>query len=213
MSFILPVPADQRPRRFGQLYPGLALYGFSTALLVNAHLGLSPWDVFHQGLSKKLGISIGIMTIIVSAAVLLLWIPLRQRVGVGTISNGILIGVSVDVSLHFLPVAHGMPARVSFLLAGVLGNGLATGLYIGAGLGPGPRDGLMTGIAARGHSIRLVRTSLELAVLALGWFLGGSIGAGTVLYALSIGPLVHILLPRLMVGRAESIGSAEPHGT
>ena len=133
------------------------------------------------------------------AAVLLLWIPLRQRPGVGTACNVIVIGTVIDLVLALVPAPHALPLRWASLLAGVALNGVATACYIGAGLGPGPRDGLMTGIARRGHSLRLVRTSIELSVLAAGWLLGGTVGVGTVLYAVSIGPLVHLLLPRLTI--------------
>lgn len=194
-----------------QLFPGLALYGFSTALLVRANLGLDPWDVFHQGAARRTGFSIGVATIAVSALVLLLWIPIRQRPGFGTISNGILIGAFVDLSLRFLERPEALTLRYGFLVAGILLNGLATGMYIGAGLGPGPRDGLMTGLAGRGHSIRVVRTSIEVSVLVLGWLLGGSVGVGTVAYALSIGPLAHVLIPALTVGDSMIAGRPEDH--
>lgn len=203
LSFLLPVPGDSRARRFVQLYAGLLLYGFSVALLIEADLGLDPWDVFHQGIAVKTGISIGLVTVLVSAAVLLLWIPLRQRPGVGTISNGLLVGLAMDASLYILPAPSMLGAQVAFLVGGVALNALATGLYIGAGLGPGPRDGLMTGLAARGHSIRVVRTAIELGVLICGYLLGGSVGVGTVLYALSIGPLAHVTIPLFQIGKAE----------
>lgn len=211
MSLLLPVPTDRRLRRLGQLHPGLAIYGFSTALLVRANLGLDPWDVFHQGVALRSGFSLGMVTIATSAVVLLLWIPIRQRLGVGTISNGILIGVFVDLSLHFLPTPTDVALRVGFLIAGILLNGFATGLYIGAGLGPGPRDGLMTGLARDGRSIRVVRTSIEVTVLVFGWLLGGSVGVGTVAYALAIGPLAHVLIPALTVGTPAAPGRPEDH--
>lgn len=194
-----------------QLFPGLALYGFSTALLVRANLGLDPWDVFHQGAAGRIGLTIGVVTIAVSAVVLLLWIPIRQRPGFGTICNGILVGVFMDMSLHYLAEPDRLWLRGVFLASGVLLNGVATGMYIGAGLGPGPRDGLMTGLARRGHSIRVVRTSIEVSVLLLGWILGGSVGVGTVVYALSIGPLAHVLIPALTVGDAAVVGRPEDH--
>ena len=155
-----------------QLYAGLALYGFSSALMVEAALGLNPWDVLHQGLSRVTDVSIGLWTIAVGVAVLFLWIPLRQRPGLGTISNAIVIGLIVDASLVFLPTLESLPWRAGLLALGIALNGMATGLYIGAGLGPGPRDGLMTGFARDGRSIRVVRTLLELAVLGMGWALG-----------------------------------------
>ncbi|MCW2647572.1 MAG: hypothetical protein JWP07_3681 [Pseudonocardiales bacterium] len=183
-------------RRGLQLYIGLLLYGLAGALQVRSGLGLDPWDVLHQGLSRHLGLAIGTMVIIVGVAVLLLWIPLRQRPGIGTISNVVLIGVSMNVSLMWLPHVHATPWRVADMIAGVLLCGVATGMYIGANLGPGPRDGLMTGLARRtGRSIRLTRTSLEVTVLGIGWLLGGTVGVGTVVFALGIGPLVHVFMP------------------
>jgi uncharacterized membrane protein YczE len=187
-------------RRLAQLYAGLVLYGVSMALQIEAGLGLDPWDVFHQGVAEHTGLSFGTVVIATGVVVLLAWIPLRQRPGIGTVSNVVVIGIAVDVSLALLPAAASDPAAVAMLLAGVGLNGVASGAYIGAGLGPGPRDGLMTGLVAHtGGSIRVVRTSIEVAVLAVGAALGGTVGVGTVLYALSIGPLVHVLLPRMTV--------------
>ena len=154
--------------RLVQLYGGLLLYGISSSLLVLAGLGLDPWDVFHQGFSRTFGLAIGTWTIIVGAGVLLLWIPLRQRPGIGTISNVVLVGAVMNVVLGEVHAPHAFGWRIACLVAGVLSCGVATGAYIGAGLGPGPRDGLMTGLAARGHSIRVVRTVIELAMLAVG---------------------------------------------
>jgi len=179
-----------------QLYVGLVLFGVSIALMVQAGLGLDPWDVFHQGLAERSGLRFGWVVIGVSALVLILWFPLRQHPGIGTVSNVVVVGLAVDASLAALPEPREIPLRIAFLVTGILANGVATGLYIGAGLGPGPRDGLMTGLAARGHSIRLARTAIELSVLAAGWLLGGTVGAGTVLYAVSIGPLAHYFIPR-----------------
>lgn len=186
-------------RRLLNLYLGLVLFGVSSAMIVASGLGLGPWDVFHQGLSKQVGVSLGWVVIAVGLAVLLLWIPLRQRPGLGTISNAIVIGLVIDATLTLLSQPASMAGRAGVLVAGVVINGVATGLYIGAGLGPGPRDGLMTGLAARGHSIRVVRTAIELTVLVIGWILGGTVGVGTILYALSIGPLAHFFIPRLAV--------------
>ena len=177
-----------RVRRLVQLYAGLVLFGVSSSMLLLAGLGVDPWDVFHQGLSRRLGLGVGTWAIIVGVAVLLLWIPLRQRPGFGTLSNVLVVGVVIDVMLAVVPPVHGLAARILVMTAGVVLNGIATGAYIGAGLGPGPRDGLMTGLAARGHSIRVVRTSIELTVLLTGWVLGGTVGVGTVVYALAIGP-------------------------
>src|SRR5664279_434219 len=183
-------------RRLAQLYIGLLLYGFAAALQVRAGLGLDPWDVFHQGTARHVGLAIGTVLIIVGALVMLLWIPLRQRPGLGTASNVVLIGVSLNVSLQLVPVVHGIGWRIIVLTTGIVLGGVATGMYIGARFGPGPRDGLMTGLAGRtGRSIRLVRTGLELSVLAVGWLLGGTVGIGTVAYAVAIGPLAQIFLP------------------
>jgi uncharacterized membrane protein YczE len=195
--------AMHRPaRRLAQLYAGLVLYGVSMALQIEAGLGLDPWDVFHQGVAEHTGLSFGTVVIVTGAVVLLAWVPLRQRPGIGTVSNVFVIGIAVDVSLALLPAAASDPVAVAMLLAGVGLNGVASGAYIGAGLGPGPRDGLMTGLVTRtGGSIRVVRTSIEVAVLAVGAALGGTVGLGTVLYALSIGPLVHVLLPRMTVAQ------------
>ncbi|MFI6442341.1 YitT family protein [Streptomyces sp. NPDC050759] len=182
-------------RRLIQLYVGLALYGASSALLVEAGLGLEPWGVLHQGLAELTGLSIGVVSIIVGAAVLLLWIPLRQRPGLGTVSNVFVVGIAMDATLAAVPEVHGLAVRIPLLLAGILLNGVATGLYIAAAFGPGPRDGLMTGLHRRtGRSIRLMRTAVEVAVVVTGFALGGTIGIGTVLYAVSIGPLAQLFL-------------------
>jgi uncharacterized membrane protein YczE len=180
-----------------RLYVGLAGFGISLALMVRADLGLGPWDVLHQGIARQLGVQLGWVTIAVSALVLFAWIPLRQRPGLGTASNVVLVGLSVNATLDVLPGTNDAYRRVALLLGGVVLNAVATGLYIGAGFGPGPRDGLMTGLAARGYSLRAARTGIEFAALALGFGLGGSIGIGTLVYGLSIGSLVHRVLPRL----------------
>ena len=183
-------------RRLLQLFVGLTLYGACMALMLRATLGLDPWDVFHQGLSQHMGISIGMLVNIVGAVVLLLWIPLRQMPGIGTVANVILIGTAMDLTLRVVPAFDGLALRSAALGASIVVNGFAGALYIGAGLGPGPRDGLMTGLARRtGWSLRLVRTGIELTVLASGWLLGGTVGVGTVLYAFAIGPLVQAFLP------------------
>jgi uncharacterized membrane protein YczE len=182
-------------RRLSQLYGGLALYGASSALLVEAGLGLEPWNVLHQGLAERIGLTIGVVSIIVGAAVLLLWIPLRQRPGLGTVSNVFVVGIAMDGTLAALPEAHTLAVRIPLLLAGIVLNGVATGLYIAARFGPGPRDGLMTGLHQRtGRSIRLMRTAVEIAVVVTGFALGGTVGVGTVLYAVSIGPLAQFFL-------------------
>lgn len=182
-------------RRLSQLYIGLALYGASSALLVEAGLGLEPWNVLHQGLAERTGLTIGVVSIIVGAAVLLLWIPLRQRPGLGTVSNVFVVGIAMDGALALLPQAHDLAVRIPLLLAGILLNGVATGLYIAARFGPGPRDGLMTGLHQRtGRSIRLMRTAVELVVVVTGFALGGTVGIGTLLYAVCIGPLAQLFL-------------------
>ena len=186
------------PRRLVQLYVGLTLYGVSMALIVRSALGNMPWDVLHQGLADRLGWSIGTVAIAVGALVLLGWIPLRQRPGLGTVSNVVVLGLALDATLAVLPVPSSLLPRIGLLVGGVLLNAVATAAYIGVHLGPGPRDGLMTGLVRRtGGSVRLVRTSIEVAVVAVGWLLGGTLGLGTVVYAAAIGPLVQLLLPRL----------------
>jgi uncharacterized membrane protein YczE len=191
-------------RRLVQLYAGLALYGASMALLVRSTLGVTPWDVLHQGLARHLGWSLGTAAIVVGAVVLLAWIPLRQRPGLGTVSNVVVIGLAVDATLAALPVPSALVARVGLVVAGVLLNAVATAAYIGVHLGPGPRDGLMTGLVRRtGRSVRLVRTSIEATVVLTGWLLGGTLGVATVVYAVVIGPLVHVLLPRLSLDPAD----------
>jgi uncharacterized membrane protein YczE len=191
-------------RRLAQLLAGLVLFGVSSSMLLLSRLGLDPWDVLHQGLSRQIGLGVGTWAIIAGIAVLALWIPLHQRPGIGTVLNVVLVGSVIDLILATVPSPHALAARISLLVGGVLLNGIATGAYIGAGLGPGPRDGLMTGLAARGHPIRVVRTGIELTVLAAGWALGGTVGIGTVVYALSIGPLAHVFIPLLTIdGRGE----------
>jgi uncharacterized membrane protein YczE len=180
-------------RRVTQLGFGLVLFGISIAAMLSAGLGVDSWDVFHQGISQRTGISFGWVVNGVSVLVLLAWIPLRQRPGAGTVANALVVGLVADAALNVLPRPEPLPWQLLMLTAGIIANGVATGLYIGAGLGPGPRDGLMTGLAARtGRSIRLVRTLIELSVLAAGWLLGGPVGVGTLLYAVSIGPIAQI---------------------
>lgn len=190
----MPVRVEPR-RRLPQLAVGLALYGASDAVLVRARLGLDPWDVFHQGLSRLTGVDFGTVTAFVGIAVLLLWIPLRQRPGVGTVANIALVALSIDAVLAIVPVQQALAVRIPLLVGGVVLNGLATAIYVGARLGPGPRDGLMTGWSARsGRSIRFVRTCVEATVLVVGWLLGGNVGIGTVGYAVAIGPLIQFFL-------------------
>ena len=168
---------------------------FGIGLMLESGLGVPPWDVLHQGLAVQFGSTVGIMSIWVSVAVILLWIPLRERLGLGTVFNAIVIGVMIDISVALLPTADGWPAWL-MLIGGIGSIGVATGMYIGANMGPGPRDGLMTAIAKRGISIRLTRWGLEIIVLIVGWLMGGTFGIGTIAFALSMGPIVHVTLPR-----------------
>jgi uncharacterized membrane protein YczE len=200
-------------RRLAQLYVGLALYGLGIALQVASRLGNDPWDTLHQGLARQTGLSIGTWIIIAGALVMLLWIPLRQRPGLGTISNVILVGAFADLFLWLLPDPGPLALRWAYLVTAILVGGFATGCYIGAGFGPGPRDGLMTGMAARGHSLRLVRIGIEVTVLALGWTLGGTVGIGTLLYAVTIGPLAHVFIPLLKVERPRRDSGGSGPGT
>ncbi|MEB4675066.1 hypothetical protein MXL54_09825 [Enterobacteriaceae bacterium G50] len=183
-------------RRLIQLYIGLTLYGVSTAMFVRADLGADPWNVFHLGVASLLSMNIGLVIIATGVLVLLFWIPLRQRPGLGTVSNVIVLGLTADATLAILPPLESLVARSALLAAAIIVNALATGMYIGAGFGAGPRDGLMTGLHARtGWSVRAIRTTIELSVLVIGVLLGGTFGVGTVLYALAIGPLIQLCLP------------------
>ena len=194
------VQAGRLPRRLAQLLVGLTLYGVSMAMMVRSTLGLDPWDVLHAGIAEHVPLSFGQVTIVVGALVLLLWVPLRQWPGLGTVANVFVIGLAADAGLALIPAPQSLWVRVPLLVLGIVLNGVAGGLYIGSQLGPGPRDGLMTGFSRRtGLSIRLVRTTIEVVVLAAGWLLGGPVGLGTVLYAVTIGPLVQFFLPRLTV--------------
>ncbi|MEI2277039.1 hypothetical protein OHC50_06135 [Paenarthrobacter ilicis] len=191
-------------RRISQLLIGLAMYGISLAMFIRAGLGLDPWDVFHQGLAQKTGYSIGVVVIAVSFLVLLLWIPLRQMPGIGTIANAVLVGLFADLGLLLIPAFSHLGGQIAMLAGAVILNGIASACYIGARFGPGARDGLMTGLVRRtGWSVRVVRTGIEVLVLAVGFFLGGSVGVGTVVYALAIGPIVQVLLPLFMVPEKE----------
>ena len=207
MRFRLPVRFG---RRLPQLLVGLVLYGWSMAMLIRSGLGLDPWDVFHQGLANHLPITFGQVTILVGALVLLLWIPLRQRPGIGTVLNVFVIGLAADAGLAAMPDVTGLPGQIAMLLGGVVANGLAGALYVGARLGPGPRDGLWVALTKRtGHSIRVVRTVLEVTIVAIGWLLGGVVGVGTVVYALTIGPIVQFFMPWVEV-RLDAEALAEP---
>ncbi len=199
LSRVLITPVLPRPRlrRLVRLYTGLVLYGLSAALLVHAELGSMPWDVLHQGLSHQTGLSIGTWNVLVGSMLMLLWIPLRQKPGLGTLSNVIVVGLTMDLFLRSLPESDSLWVRVALLGLGVVVCAVATGCYIGARLGPGPRDGLMTGLAARGWSVRLARTVIEVVVVITGFLLGGTVGVGTLVFALAIGPLAHVFLPLL----------------
>jgi uncharacterized membrane protein YczE len=211
-GLLAPVAPDRRLRRFSQLVAGLILYGVTAAMLVLAGLGLDPWDVLHQGLSRTFGLGIGTWAIIASFVVLLGWWPLGQRPGIGTLANALAVGAVIDLVLSLVQPPHAVWARVALLAGGVAGNGIATGFYIGAGLGPGARDGLSIGIAARGHSMRVVRTSIEAVVLVTGFLLGGTVGIGTVLYALAIGPITHRTIPALAIRRRPPGGAGLSSG-
>lgn len=188
------------PRRLVQLYAGLLAFAFGEALIIEARLGVIPWDVLHQGLVERFGLSIGRWSVIVGVLVLLLWVPLRERPGLGTVSNAVLIGLVLDPILHWVPTPESMPVRVAFLVVGIVVNGAATAAYIGARLGPGPRDGLMTGLVRRtGVSVRVVRTAIEVVVVTVGWLLGGNLGVGTLVFAVAIGPVIQPFLPLFLV--------------
>ncbi len=191
--------AAELRRRLPRLLLGLVLCGFGIALMVAGDLGLGPWDVLHQGISNRIGVPIGTVTIAVGALVMLLWLPLRERPGLGTVLNVLLIGIVLDLTLLVLDTPESLVLRAVMMLSGPLIFGIGTGLYIGAGLGPGPRDGVMTGLARRGLPVAGVRTAIELTALGGGWLLGGTAGAGTIVFAFGVGPVVHWALPRLTV--------------
>lgn len=199
------MPRDRLLERLVRCVIGLLTCGAAIALIVEADLGVAPWDVFHQGVSDRTGLAIGTVIVIVGLALLVVWIPLRVRPGLGTFLNAILIGVTVDLVDPRLPEIDHLAGRATYLVGGVVLFGLGTGLYIGAGLGAGPRDGLMTGLARHGLSIRVARTGLEVVVMIVGWVLGGTVGVGTALFAFGIGPLVHYFLPRFEVATARPV--------
>jgi len=196
---MLPFPSrSELVRRVPRLLLGLTLFGLGIAMMVVANLGLSPWEVFHQGISRRTGIPLGTVGIITGILVLLLWIPLKERPGIGTITNVFLIGIVIDITLLILPAnVDTLWIRWVLMLGGTVVIALGSGLYIGVGLGPGPRDGLMTGIARRGIPIGLARGGIELTVLVAGWLLGGTVGIGTLAFAFGIGPLIAMFLPRM----------------
>ena len=201
----LPLPTDRLLQRIVRCVVGLALFGFGISCFISADLGLAPWDIFHQGLERKTGISIGIIIEITGVFILLLWIPLRERMGLGTLLNAVEIGLVVFLIGDHLPEPDHMVWRVALMLLGLVSVGLGSGLYIGAGLGSGPRDGLMLGLSKRGISVRIARTAIEITVLVLGLFLGGTIGAGTVAFTFGIGPLVQFFLPRLRLSGDQTV--------
>ena len=207
---MLPIPSRQQLiARIPRLVFGLILFGFGAAMMVLAGLGLSPWEVMAQGISFKTGIPIGTVGILIGIVVLFMWIPLKEKLGIGTILNVFIIGIVIDLTLWLAPESvEGLGVRWLLLIGGILLVGIGSGFYIGAGLGPGPRDGLMTGIARRGVNIGLARFGIEITVLVAGWLLGGTVGIGTVLFAFGMGPLIAILLPRLSVGDLDGAAKA-----
>jgi len=195
--------------RITRCVTGLALFGVGISLQIESRLGNPPWDVFHQGVANQVGLGIGTVIILTGIALLVLfWIPLRQKPGLGTVLNALEIGLVANLALDAIPRVEAMALRIPMLLGGILLVALGSALYIGSGLGPGPRDGIMTGLAARGIQIRVARTFIEVTVLVVGWLLGGQVGVGTVLFAIAIGPLVQPLLPRLTMESRASSGSA-----
>jgi uncharacterized membrane protein YczE len=196
-KYLIAVRGERLSRRLVHLIVGLVLFGVGIGLMLQSRLGVPPWDVLHQGLSRQFGSTVGIWSIIVSVLVLLLWLPLREPFGLGTLLNAVIIGLVLDLTAIVIPVATTTAVGWVMLVSGIVLIGAASGLYIGANLGPGPRDGLMTGIARRGPSIRLTRALIEITVLTIGWLLGGTFGIGTIVFALAIGPLVQFFLPRL----------------
>lgn len=195
---MLPIPsAHALLRRVPRVVFGLVLFGVGVSMMILADLGLSPWVVFHQGVSLHTGLSIGVVTIITGVAVLLLWIPLRERIGIGTILNVLIIGVVIDSVLWITPDSFDLWLRWVLMVGGVVTVSIGSGFYIGGGLGSGPRDGVMTGLARRGVPIGIARIGIEVTVLVAGWLLGGTVGIGTVLFAFGVGPLIHVLLPKL----------------
>lgn len=205
--------AGRLPLRVVQLFVGLTLYGLAMAILVRAGAGLNPWDVFHYGLSLHTGWSMGTCVIVTGVGVLLLWLPLKEKPGLGTVANTIWIGLAIDFFLPLVPEVHGLGWSLLACLLGILVNAVGGALYIGSQLGTGPRDGLMTGLhRTTGISLRAVRTGIELSVLVIGWFLGGVVGIGTVLYAVLIGPAIQFFLPHCIIGlpKAAELERAQP---
>ena len=197
---------DRPLERSVRLFSGLVLFGLAMALLLEAHAGLDPWNVFHQGITRHVDLTIGQVTVISSLALLVVWVPLRQKPGLGTLANALVVGPVIDLGVAWIPAAHGVAEQGLFMVVAILASAVATGLYVGAGWGPGPRDGLMTGLATRGIPLGAARAGIELSVLVAGWLLGGSVGVGTVAFALAIGPLVHRALPWLEIREAPAAG-------
>lgn len=211
LSPIEQLRSGQLGRRIPQLFVGLTLFGMAMGLFVRADVGLDPWDVFHQGVAQHTGLTIGTVAIVTSLFVLLLWLPLRQWPGLGTVANAVWLGLALDVTMHLVSTPGSLGGRIALFAFGLLINGIGGAMYIGAQLGPGPRDGLMTGLNRRlGISVRLARTLVEVSALTIGWLLGGSVGIGTVVFALAIGPLVQFFLPYVTVDlhRAHSDAAA-----
>jgi len=207
---VLTWPSKREPaRRLPRLLAGIIVLGLGIAPILDAELGVAPWDVLHQGLSEVTGLSFGLVVVLVGLVVLLAWIPLKQRAGIGTIINTLTVGFIVNGMLDVLPEVHNLAVRWTMLLGGIVITSFGMALYIGAGLGPGPRDGLMTALAARGHPLWVVRTVIELVALAIGFALGGDVGIGTVLFAFGIGPIGHWFLVRLHLG----VGGVDPDPT
>jgi len=207
---VLTFPSGRElARRLPRLLLGILLLGAGIAPVLEAELGVAPWDVFHQGIADRTGLSFGLVTVLVGLVVLLAWIPLRQRMGLGTIVNTLTLGFVINAGLAIIPHVESLPVRWAMLLGGIVVSAAGMALYIGAGLGPGPRDGLMTAVAARGHPLWLVRTVIELVVLAAGLALGGDVGIGTVLFAFGIGPVGHWFLARFHLG----VGGVDPDPT
>ena len=192
--------AGQLPRRIPQLFLGLTFFGMAMGMFVQANVGLDPWDVFHQGVAGHLGLSIGTVAILTSLAVLTLWVPLRQWPGLGTVANAVWLGLALDVTIRVVPAPDALWTRCALFAVALVINGIGGAMYIGSQLGPGPRDGLMTGIHQRtGMSVRLARTCVEVTALGVGWLLGGNVGVGTVIFAVAIGPLVQFFLRYFIV--------------
>ena len=202
-TLVIPLRGPRLSLRMVNLVIGLVLFGLGIGFMLQSGLGVPPWDVLHQGLANRFGLTVGIWSIVVSGIVLVGWLPLREPYGVGTLLNAVIIGLTIDASGLVLPQADTMLEQIGMLAFGILLIGFASGLYIGANLGPGPRDGLMTGVARLGPSIRLTRTIIEVTALTIGWILGGTFGIGTVAFAVFIGPIVQFFLPRLQLRTEE----------